>query len=116
MIKGQRKIGLTPESVLNKISEYDVFMRYMPQKNWKLNVVTLSPFRKEDNPSFIIGNRYGALFFIDFADGTKRGNCFTFVKLLHNFNTIDQVLRMIDQDFGLGISTGIVGDYKKNHQ
>lgn len=113
MIKGQRKIALTPDSVLNKISEYDIFMRYMPHKNWKLNVVTLSPFRKEDNPSFIIGNRYGTLFFIDFADGTKRGNCFTFVKLLHNFNTIDQVLRMIDQDFGLGISTGIVGDYKK---
>jgi len=113
MIKGQRKIALTPESVLSKISEYDIFMRYMPQKNWKLNVVTLSPFRKEDNPSFIIGNRYGTLFFIDFADGTKRGNCFTFVKLLHNFNTIDQVLRMIDQDFGLGISTGIVGDYKR---
>ena len=113
MIKGQRKIALTPESVLSKISEYDIFMRYMPQKNWKLNVVTLSPFRKEDNPSFIIGNRYGTLFFIDFADGTKRGNCFTFVKLLHNLTTIDQVLRMIDQDFGLGISTGIVGDYKR---
>lgn len=113
MIKGQRKIALTPESVLSKISEYDVFMRYMPHKNWKLNVATLSPFRKEDNPSFIIGNRYGTLFFIDFADGTKRGNCFTFVKLLHNLTTIDQVLRMIDQDFGLGISTGIVGDYKR---
>ena len=113
MIKGQRKIALTPESVLSKISEYDIFMRYMPHKNWKLNVATLSPFRKEDNPSFMISNRYGTLFFIDFADGTKRGNCFTFVKLLHNFNTIDQVLRMIDQDFGLGISTGIVGDYKR---
>lgn len=113
MIKGQKKVSLTPESVLSKISEYDVFMRYMPHKNWKLNVATLSPFRKEDNPSFIIGNRYGTLFFIDFADGTKRGNCFTFVKLLHNLTTIDQVLRMIDQDFGLGISTGIVGDYKR---
>ena len=55
MIKGKRKIKLTPETILDKISEYDIFRYYMPDHSWKLNQVTYSPFRKENNPSFVIG-------------------------------------------------------------
>ena len=120
-ITGVKRVTLTPESILRKISEYDVFMYYMPDKTWKLNQVTLSPFRKERNPSFVIGNKSGNLSFIDFADTSKRGDCFHFVKLLFNISTIDEVLKMIDRDFGLGISSGkdvgkykmIVGNYKQ---
>ena len=112
-IGGEKRTKLTPESILSKISEYDIFRFYMPDKDWKLNNVTMSPFRKERNPSFMIGNKYGTLHFTDYADTSKRGDCFSFVKLLHNFTTIDQTLKLIDKDFGLGISTGIVGDYKK---
>jgi hypothetical protein len=85
----------------------------MPDKSWKLNAVTFSPFRNENNPSFLIGNRYGKLSFVDFADGTKKGDCFTFVKLLYNLHTIDDVLKLIDRDFGLGISGMPTGEYKK---
>ena len=105
-ITGVKKTILTPESILRKISEFDIFMFYMPDKSWKLNQVTLSPFRKEKNPSFVIGNKSGNLSFIDFGDTSKRGDCFQFVKLLFNISTIDEVLKMIDRDFGLGISTG----------
>ena len=105
MITGKKKTTLTPETILQRITEYDIFRWYMPDKSWKLNAVTYSPFRNENNPSFLIGNRYGKLSFVDFADGTKKGDCFTFVKLLYNLHTIDDVLKLIDRDFGLGRSS-----------
>jgi hypothetical protein len=114
MIKGKIKKPLLAESILDKISEYDIFMFYMPHKGWKLNVVTLSPFRNERNPSFIIGNKHGKLTYIDFADTSKRGDCFTFVQQLFNLAGMRDVLLMIDRDFKLGISTGeMTEEYKK---
>ena len=95
MIKGNKKVRLTAEAILDKISDFDIFMRYMPDKSWKLNHVTYSPFRKERNPSFIIGNKQGYISFIDFADTNLRGNCFHFVKMLFNFTTHDDVLKYI---------------------
>ena len=113
MITGERKVRLTPQAILQKISEYDIFRFYMPDKTWKINQATLSPFRNENNPSFVIGNKRGFLSFIDFADTSKRGDCFTFVKMLYSLSTMDDVLRMIDRDFGLGFlpNTG-TGEYK----
>ena len=121
MIKGKTRKLLTPESILEKISEFDIFRFYMPERGWKLNVVTFSPFRQEKNPSFIIGNKYGRLSFIDFADTSKRGDCFTFVQQLHNLANVHEALKIIDRDFGLGFQKGtsteeykkIVADYKQ---
>ena len=114
MITGKPKKKLTPESILEKISEYDVFRYYMPDQSWKINQVTLSPFRHENNPSFVIGNKRGFLTFIDFADTNLRGNCFDFVKILFNLLTFDDVLKKIDKDFSLGIIKGVNStEYKK---
>ncbi len=114
MITGKKLELLTPETILKKISAFDIFMYYMPNKNWKINHAAISPFRKENHPSFMIGNRNGSLGFIDFGDTSKKGDCFTFVKMLYNINSIDAVLKMIDKDFGLGISSGIyTGEHKK---
>jgi len=114
MIGGKRKTKLTPESILDKISEYDIFKFYMPTQDWKVNKVTYSPFRHENNPSFVIGNKRGFITFIDFADTNKRGNCFDFVKALYNLSTFDDVLKLVDKDFGLGIWTGkATEEYKK---
>jgi len=113
MITGKKRSSLTPETILQRITEYDIFRWYMPDKSWKMNTVTFSPFRQENNPSFLIGNRYGRLSFIDFADTSRRGDCFTFVKMLYNFSTIDDVLKLIDKDFGLGIHGKPTGEYKK---
>ena len=118
MIQGKKRIKLTPDSILDKISEYDIYKMYMPHQNWKINVVTYSPFRNEKNPSFIIGYRGGALRYCDFGDSSKKGGCFNFVMMLFNVNLNDALL-MIDRDFDLGIISGsstkqyerIISDY-----
>jgi hypothetical protein len=120
MITGNKKVHLVAESILDKISDYDIFRFYMPNKSWNLNQVTYSPFRKENNPSFIIGDRKGYISFIDFADTSKRGDCFKFVMELYNISFYDALV-MIDKDFGLGIKDGtctksyekIVSQYKQ---
>jgi hypothetical protein len=116
MIQGDIKVRLTPQAILQKISEYDIFRFYMPDKSWKINHAALSPFRQESNPSFVIGNKRGFLSFIDFGDTSKRGDCFTFVKMLFNLSTIDDVLRMIDKDFGLGFLPGTSTERYKSIQ
>lgn len=100
----KRAKTIKTDSILEKVSEYDIFRYYMPHTDWKLNVVTFSPFREEKNPSFIIGNKHNRLTFIDFADTSKRGSCFDFVKMLFNLRDIQEVVKLIDRDFGLGFS------------
>jgi len=114
MITGERKTKLSIDAILSRISEYDIFRYYMPNHDWKINRVTYSPFRRENNPSFMIGNKMGYLMFIDYADTSLRGDCFNFVQMLHNLPSVSDTLKMIDRDFGLGLSTGVMtGEYKK---
>jgi DNA primase len=123
MINGVRKTKLSIEAILSRISEYDIFRFYMPNQDWKINRVTYSPFRHENNPSFMIGNKMGYLLFIDYADTSKRGDCFNFVQMVHNLPNMSETLRKIDKDFGLGLSTGvmteeykrIISEYKQPH-
>jgi hypothetical protein len=118
MIQGKKRVNLTTDSILDKISEYDIYKFYMPHQNWKINDVTYSPFRNEKNPSFIIGYRGGALRFVDFGDSSRKGGCFDFVMMLFNI-PLREALMMIDRDFDLGIISGsstkqyerIVSDY-----
>jgi len=102
MIRGRKKVNLTPDSILEMISDYDIYKFYMPHQNWKINTVTYSPFRNEKNPSFIIGYRGGTLRFHDFADSTNSGNCFNFVMKMF-YTSLNDALLMIDRDFDLGI-------------
>ena len=116
----KKQLPLRPERLLEKVSEYDIFRYYMPRTDWQVNVVTLSPFRNERSPSFIIGNKHGRLTFIDFGDTSKRGSCFDFVRMMFNVN-LDEALKMIDRDLGLGMTRStntqeykrIISDYKQ---
>lgn len=113
MIKGRKKVALTQESILKRISEYDIFKYYMPG-DWRPNYATNSPFREDRNPSFMISNKYGTLNFIDFGDTRFRGDAFQFVKMLYELPSLDETLKKIDNDFSLGISTGkFSNNYKK---
>lgn len=113
MISGKKKVSLTQETIFKRITEYDIFRFYMPSKGWKVNEATHSPFREDKNPSFMISNRYGSLTFIDFGDTRFRGDCLTFVKTLLQLKNMDETLKTIDRDFGLGISNKeFKSDYK----
>jgi DNA primase len=92
------------DMILEKVSEYDIFRYYMPNTDWKPNVVTFSPFRNERTPSFMIGNKHGRLTFIDFGDTSKRGSCFDFVMMLFHLRDLQEVVKLIDRDLGLGFS------------
>jgi hypothetical protein len=100
----KRETPITIDRILSKITEYDVFKYYMPNSDWEINVITFSPFRNESHPSFMIGNKNGKLTFIDFADTSKRGSCFDFVKMLFNIRDLQDVFKLIDRDFGLGFT------------
>ena len=112
-IGGIKKSTLNKQEILDRISEYDIFKFYMPNSNWKLNVKTYSPFREERTPSFIISQTHHGVNFYDFGDTSKKGDCFAFVKELYLCSNYDEVLKKIDKDFGLGISSREVKDYKK---
>jgi len=112
MITGSKKVELTPESILSKISTYDLFRYYIPDKTWKIGVAMNSCLHKDDNPSFLVGNRGGDLHFIDFSSNQK-GDVFTFLKLLFGLDSMNDVLLKIDGDFGLGIGNAPVKDYKQ---
>ena len=124
MITGEKKLRevLNIPTVLSKISEYDIFRWYMPNKRWELNRATHSPFRNESRPSFTIYSKDGRVFYLDFSDPHHRGDCFNFVQQLFNVSLTD-CLEIIDRDFNLGIKnkkredlpnhTEIVAQYKQ---
>jgi len=113
MIGGAKRIVITPEVIFQRITQYDIFRFYMPEKNWKLNQATHSPFHKDADPSFMIGNRGGNLTFIDFADTSYKGDCFTFMKMMFGID-MNEALLKIDRDFGLGLAGNATntGTYK----
>ena len=113
MIKGKRKLDLTPDTILNMVSSYDIFRYYIGSSGWKIGQAMTSPLRKDENPSFVICNKGGFLHFLDFGTGVK-GDCFTFVKEKYSLSSLDEALKLIDKDFGLGIlSNHNVGTYKE---
>lgn len=111
MIKGKKKEELSMDSILSKVSDFQIYSHYMPYKDWELNQVTNSPFCEDKNPSFLIGNKFGGITHVAFNDPHKRGDCFSFVKQLFNLSSLNDVLEKIDFDLGLGIR-GIEKDYK----
>jgi hypothetical protein len=111
MIQGRKRIELTSESILDKISEYDVYRKYFGE--FKPNVVTCNWMRGDKNPSFIIGNKYQEFTHKDFSDDKWKGNCFSFVMQMFSCS-FNEALEIIDRDFDLGITNGsITKNYEK---
>jgi hypothetical protein len=111
MIRGIRKIELTPSEIFRRISPYDIYRHYFGK--FEPNQVTCNWIRGDKNPSFIISNRGGELYHYDFADSTWRGDCISFVEQIHGCD-YNRALRIIDAQFGLGIVSGVdTGEYKR---
>lgn len=111
MITGVKRELLTMQKVLEHISPYDIYRQFCPTR-FSLNHKFPSPFRKDTDPSFIIGGDSFELSHIDFGDMRFRGDCFDFVQQLYNLPSLYDALKLIDQTFGLGY-TGKKKDYKK---
>lgn len=111
-IKGKVIEPLTEETILNKLSEYEVYSYYIGH-DFEIGKAFISPFRKENNPSFtVMVTKKGSLYHIDFADTTKKGNFVTLV--MHLFAIpYDKALLKIDKDFNLGIVHRKSSNYKK---
>ena len=93
--------SLTKDSVLKKISEYQIFSYYLGC-DFKSGVVMNSPLRQDDKPSFsIFTDRKGTLRFKDFGTGDT-GDCFTFIQRLFGNDFYSSLVR-INEDFKLDL-------------
>lgn len=91
--------NLTLEDVLNKVSEYDIYKRYLGDFN--VGRIYKSPFRKDKNPSFgIFLSRKGTLLFKDHGSG-ECGNVVKFVGLYCNLSRYEDILEVIYNDLHL---------------
>jgi hypothetical protein len=112
MIQGKKRIDLTPDAILQRLTDFDIYHFFMGHRAWKINQVTHSIFHRDDSPSFLIGNKNGYLYHVDFSTG-QRGGCFDFVMQLYNIS-LHEALLLIDQQFGLGIlPEHDTGEYKR---
>lgn len=96
---GMYHLPVDKEQILGRISQEQIFERYMHQKV-RFDVLFRSPLRNDKNPT--CGFRYarsGILYMKDFG-GHFWGNCFDLVMKMHNISFND-ALQMIASDFNL---------------
>ena len=91
-------IDLTKENILKHVSILDIYSRYMDKPIFDTSFS--SPFRTDNNPSFIIRKKTG--YFRDYATG-EYGDCFTFVKKLYNID-YNEALSQIALDLNISKS------------
>ena len=93
---------LHTDTILQKISEYDIFKYYCP--NFKsLNVKFCSDLREDSRPSVSIGVWNNKLLYKDFGYPDHTFNCFSYVQQKFNCDFY-AALRIIDCDFNLGLA------------
>lgn len=95
---------LNQENIFKRIGPYDIFCRYIGYAV-PLGKAINSPLRKDNNPSFVVNDKF---LYMDFGTG-ETGNCFTLV--MRKFGcTYSEALNIINADFGLGFqSRRVVG-------
>lgn len=100
-ITGKKRIELSKDTILERCSSYDIYRHFFGP--FEINEVTCNHLRGDNNPSFIIGNKYGELRHKDFGSIIWKGDCINLVmqKYSCDFNT---ALKIIDKELNLGIS------------
>lgn len=109
--KGINTEALSQTSILNRVSEYDLWRYYLGE--FSFNKAFKSPLREDKNPSavlFVAGA--GKILFKDFGINSVL-NIFSYLKAYYNLDYY-QVLLMIDKDFNLGFRTHTNKDYTLN--
>lgn len=90
---------LSSQSILNRISPLDIYLKYVGE--FEPNKPCSSPLRKDDNPSFVIGEHNGKWYFKDFGTG-EGGDCFTLVMKKFGCTYMESLI-IINNDFKLGL-------------
>ena len=94
---------LHTDVILGKISEYDIFMYYIPSFK-TLGKKFRSELREDKSPTVSIVSYNGRLLYKDFGNFEHTFNCFGYVQ--HKFNcSFISALRIIDCDFNLGLGS-----------
>jgi len=93
---------LHTDVILSKITEYDIFMYYIPSFK-ELSKKFKSELRDDNSPTVYITMYNGKLLYKDFGNSDHTFDCFNYVKHRYNCSFID-ALRIIDCDFNLGLS------------
>lgn len=97
-IKTQSSITL--DYILTKVTEYDIYARYLGQ--FKVGHIYNSPFRKDKNPSFGIfqSKKTGKLLFKDHGNGLC-GDVIRFVQEITGITNYNQLLQTIVNDLSI---------------
>jgi hypothetical protein len=96
---------LHTDVILGKISEYDIFMYYIPEFK-ELGKKFCSSLREDKTPTVSIIPYNGKLLYKDFGNSDHTFDCFHYVKYKYGCSFID-ALRIIDCDFNLKLSSNI---------
>jgi hypothetical protein len=94
---------LKAETILESISEYDIFRFYIPTFK-KPNVSFCSELRKDHNPTCKISKLNSGWRYKDFGTG-ETFNCWDYVMEKYGLKYIE-ALKVISIDFGLGLTSG----------
>ncbi len=106
MIKGRKRLELTKENILERISCFDIYTAFSPKFKLGKKFSSPMPGRKDSDPSFIIGVKNGNYYHCDYGDSSYYGDCFNFVMQIRSCDYYT-ALRLIDTQFGLGIQSPI---------
>nr|DAH77676.1 MAG TPA: DNA primase [Caudoviricetes sp.] len=100
----QQDVPITLDYILSKVTEYDIYARYIGQ--FKIGYIYNSPFRKDKNPSFGIfkSRKSGKLLFKDHGNG-ECGDVIKFVELYTGLTNYNDILNRIIADMSITNNT-----------
>lgn len=94
--------------ILSHVSEFDIVQGFWPGgKPLKLNKGGISsPFRADEQGSFLIGTKYGPITYKDMGALEYRGDVWKFVQQIEGLQKFTDILKTIDKRFNLGLYSG----------
>ena len=100
----QQDTLITLDYILSKVTEYDIYARYIGQ--FKIGFIYNSPFREDKNPSFGIfrSRKSGKLLFKDHGNG-ECGDVIKFVELYTGLTNYNDILNRIVTDMSITNNT-----------
>lgn len=100
----QQDTPITLDYILSKVTEYDIYARYIGQ--FKIGFIYNSPFREDKNPSFGIfrSRKSGKLLFKDHGNG-ECGDVIKFVELYTGLTNYNDILNRIVTDMSITNNT-----------